>query len=194
MRNALFRLILLIALVCSVLPGGAGSAAPVGQTGTSLENARTLLEVLTPEERVGQLFMVTFTGPYADPNTPIYNLIVKHHVGSVMMLAGNDNFLAPDVTVRGAQDLIRQLQLNEYNASQQVQTDPEIGTTYQNAYIPLFIATIQDGDGYPYDQIANGLSMLPSQMALGATWDPTQAQRIGSVLGDELSAIGYNLL
>ncbi|MFZ6031535.1 MAG: glycoside hydrolase family 3 N-terminal domain-containing protein [Chloroflexota bacterium] len=194
MRNALLRLILFAALVCSLLPPASGYAAPAGQSGASQENALALLNSLTPEERVGQLFMVTFSGYDASSNTPIYNLLVKHHVGAVMMLNTNDNFLAPDVTVSMAQNLIRQLQLNEFNASQQVQTNAETGATYQDAYVPLFIATIQDGDGYPYDQILNGLSTLPNPMTIGATWDPEQAHKIGAILGDELSALGYNLL
>jgi beta-N-acetylhexosaminidase len=30
-------------------------------------------------------------------------------------------------------------------------------------------------------------------MAIGATWKPEMAQQVGSVLGNELSALGFNL-
>jgi beta-N-acetylhexosaminidase len=193
MRNALFRLIVFIALVGSLFPGGNGLAAPAGQGITPEDSARALLEQLTPEERVGQLFIVSFNGPDASPSTPINDLIVKHHIGGVMMLATNDNFLAPDVTASEAQNLIRQLQLSEYNASQQTQTDAT-GAAIESAYIPLFIATIQDGDTYPLDQVYYGLTTLPNLMTIGATWDVEQAQRIGSILGSELSSLGFNLL
>jgi beta-N-acetylhexosaminidase len=196
MRNALYRFLALIALASLLIPSGIGQAAFVraldSQGIAPEDSARALLEQLSPEERVGQLFIVSFIGPDASPSTPIYDLIVNYHIGGVMMLAANDNFLAPDVTAAEAQNLLRQLQLNEYNASQQ--TDPTSATDQTDAYIPLFIATIQDGDGYPADQILYGLTTLPNLMTIGATWDPGQAQQIGAVLGNELSALGFNLL
>ncbi len=60
-------------------------------------------------------------------------------------------------------------------------------------YIPLFIGISQDGDGYPNDQILNGLTPLPDLMALGATWNPALAEQVGAVAGKELSSIGFNL-
>ncbi|HEX7975657.1 MAG TPA: glycoside hydrolase family 3 N-terminal domain-containing protein, partial [Anaerolineales bacterium] len=62
------------------------------------------------------------------------------------------------------------------------------------AYIPLLIGLSQPGDGAPDDQILNGLTPLPSEMALGATWDPNLAAQAGTILGQELNALGVNLL
>jgi beta-N-acetylhexosaminidase len=186
---------LAIALVIILMsPGAVGVAAPAKQTPSPQEQARALLETLTPEERVGQLFLITFTGAGADPGSQIYDLITKRHIGGVVLFSANDNFLAPDQTLEGAQNLIRQLQLNAYNASQQSIAHPDTGETFFPAYIPLFAGIVQEGDGYPYDQVLNGLTSLPSQMAIGATWKPQLAQAVGSVLGTELSALGVNLL
>jgi beta-N-acetylhexosaminidase len=63
----------------------------------------------------------------------------------------------------------------------------------QSAYVPLFVGIEQEGDGYPYDQILNGLTAMPSAMALGATWRPELAQRVGEVQGEELAVLGINL-
>ena len=52
----------------------------------------------------------------------------------------------------------------------------------------------QEGDGYPYDQILHGLTVLPNAMTIGATWNPELAAQIGTVVGQELSALGVNLL
>jgi beta-N-acetylhexosaminidase len=61
-------------------------------------------------------------------------------------------------------------------------------------FLPLFMALRQDGDGLPDSEILNGLTSAPSYMALGATWDPANSEAIGEVVGQELSALGVNLL
>ncbi|MGA9398756.1 MAG: glycoside hydrolase family 3 N-terminal domain-containing protein, partial [Anaerolineaceae bacterium] len=50
------------------------------------------------------------------------------------------------------------------------------------------------GDGYPTDQILSGLTQMPSQMSIGATWQTDLALEAGTVSGTELQAIGINLL
>jgi beta-N-acetylhexosaminidase len=90
--------------------------------------------------------------------------------------------------------LIDQIQRNKYISSQQAREDPITGESFQPVFIPLFIATSQDGDGYPYDQILNGVTTLPSHMSLGATWQPGLAHEVGVVLGTELSGLGFNML
>jgi beta-N-acetylhexosaminidase len=188
------RIIYLILITSVILPIQVGRAAPVFQSTTARENAQALLERLNPEEKVGQLFLVTFNGPDAGSNTPIYDLIVNRHIGGVILLAANDNFYSIDQTFAVGQALTRQLQADEYTASQQLQTSPVTNTTFTPSYVPLFIGTSQEGDGYPYDQILNGLTPLPSQMAIGATWQPDTAKQVGAVLGNELYALGINLL
>jgi len=164
-------------------------------------NAAQMLAKMTPEERVGQLFLVTFTGSSADQKSQIYDLITNYHVGGVVLQAGNDNFVAAPDTVSSAYQLISQLQSAEWQASQGVPAGPDTGTptaaptatsTPAN-YIPLFVGISQDGDGYPNDQILNGLTPLPDLMALGASWDPALAEQVGWVAGQELSSLGINL-
>jgi beta-N-acetylhexosaminidase len=172
-------------------------AAPLYQT-TSDSQAQRLLERLTPEERIGQLFLVTFEGPEAASasatGVKIYNLIVSHHIGGVILSAANNNFLGYDLTLPVAHSLITQLQRNEYSASQEAQLNPVTLESFTPAYIPLLIGITQEGNGYPYDQILNGLTPLPSQMSLGATWNPDLAHEVGMILGNELSTLGFNLL
>ncbi|RPI27092.1 MAG: glycoside hydrolase family 3 protein [Chloroflexota bacterium] len=189
------RLIHIAVIMVILLPLAGGLAAPAQQTTTPQERARALLDSLTPEERVGQLFLVTFNGPEAGARTPIYDLVVNHHIGGVILKASNDNFLAHDQTIAFAHSLARQLQSNEYTNSQQPQSNQPGEASFTPAFIPLFIGLSQEGDGYPYDQILSaGMTQLPSQMAIGATWQPEMARQVGYVLGNELSALGFNLL
>jgi beta-N-acetylhexosaminidase len=166
---------------------------PVAQAETPLQTskAQAVLASMTPEERVGQLFLVTFQGTETHDQTQIYDLIANHHVGGVVLLAGNDNFLPEPDTISGAHQLISALQTVEANAP----GTPPSGSAAQskNSFVPLFIGISQEGDGGSYDQILSGLTPLPNAMAIGATWDTEMAQQVGAVMGNELSALGFNL-
>lgn len=192
--KSLTRLITICLIVFLLAPMSYGSASVMYQTTTPEDNAHALLAQLTPEEKVGQVFLVTFNGASADPPTQVYDLIVNRHIGGVVLWAQNDNYLGTDQTLPIALNLNRQLQAAEYYASTLEQTNTTSGETTRPKFVPLFIGISQEGDGYPYDQFLNGLTPLPSQMAIGATWNPSLAEQVGTVVGSELSALGYNLL
>ncbi len=163
--------------------------------------ARQMLAKMTPSERVGQLFLVTFTGASETQDSLIADLISRYHVGGVVLGAGNDNFVAAPNTVTLAFQLIAQLQDTEWQASQGTLGGSSIGTPSPapiatiapSNYIPLFVGIAQDGDGFPNDQILSGLTPLPDLMALGATWNTSLAEQVGTIAGKELSSIGFNL-
>lgn len=66
--------------------------------------------------------------------------------------------------------------------------------TPRQRFVPLFIAIEQEGDAYPYAGLRSGLTALPSNMAIGATWNAQNAQAVGEITGRELSALGFNML
>jgi beta-N-acetylhexosaminidase len=171
----------------------ASQAAPFRQGGTPEERALELLGQLTPEERVGQLFLVTFEGIDASQESQIFELITNWHIGGVILQSENDNFVAGPDTVQTVLELNRNLQAAEWQDGQDVLYTLG-GEAFSPAFIPLFIGISQEGDGYPYDQILNGLTPLPNAMTLGATWDPELAWQAGKILGYELSLLGFNLL
>lgn len=150
---------------------------------------QTVLASMSPEERVGQLFLVTLRGIETGSESQIHDLIANQHVGGVVLLAENNNFADEPDTIAGAHQLIADLQTIEWEAKASATTQ-----SASNAYAPLFIGISQEGDGAPHDQILSGLTPLPDAMAIGATWKTELAQQVGSVLGSELSALGFNLL
>ena len=81
MRRLLPGLTLLLLLTAILRP------IPVVQAETQFQSsqAQALLDAMTPEERVGQLFLVTFQGTDTHDQTQIYDLIVNHHVGGVVL-------------------------------------------------------------------------------------------------------------
>ena len=189
---------MLVFLVSAFFFPIAGLAEPSIQTEQTEEIARELLARMQPEERVGQLFLVTFNGPEAAPGTPeaqkIYDLIVNYHVGGVILKRENDNFVGAGQTIPILMSLTDQLQRNEYANSLSDHLIVSSDQTYRPVFVPLFIGVSQNGDGYPYDQILSGMTMLPNQMSLGATWQPDLAKQTGEVLGRELRTLGINLI
>ena len=188
MKRFLYWLTLLVVLTSILKP------TPLVQAQAQFQSseAQAILAEMTPEERIGQLFLVTFEGTDTHDQTQIYDLIANHHVGGVVLQAANDNFLPQPDTTSGAYQLIRALQTIESDATTKSQSDGN-APSGNKVYVPLLVGISQEGDGAPYDQILSGLTPLPNLMAIGATWKTELAQQVGEVFGRELSALGFNL-
>ncbi|MFN2252283.1 MAG: glycoside hydrolase family 3 N-terminal domain-containing protein [Anaerolineae bacterium] len=139
-----------------------------------------LVEAMTPRQRVGQLFVVPYHGAEIADGTDIAELIDEYHVGGVVLDPRRGNFTnspdAPTQVARAANAL--QARVAESEAP----------------FAPLFVALPHLGNGFPTTLLHGGMTELPSQMALGATWDPEHAERVGEIVGSELAAVGVNLL
>ncbi len=179
----LFPWLVLLTFLASLLGPVAGARAQASATPPQVQ---ALLNSMTPEERVGQLILVTFSGTDTNAESQIHDLIANWHIGGVILLSENNNFVAEPETVSSARQLIADLQSIEWDAADADSSQPR-------AYAPLFIGISQEGDGVPDDQILSGMTPLPNEMAIGATWKTENATQVASVLGTELSAIGFNL-
>ena len=194
MRNPYIkRLTFVVLLFTFFIPLIPGYAASPQQESSPEGRAQDTLNRLTPEERVGQLFLVTFQGTDASPGTQIHDLITNHYLGGVILSAENDNFTL-DETVTHAWILNNQLQTSRFSSTQFDHIETLMGELFRPTYVPLFIGISQEGDGAPQDQIHTGLTQLPSQLSIGATWNPELARQVGAVAGQELASIGINLL
>lgn len=178
-------------LILSVRPA---LAAPSFQGNDPAEKAAALLAGMSSEEKVGQLFLITFEGNQALPESRIYELIANSHIGGVILESEHNNFVGAPSTMEVLPTLIRGLQDAETNSSLDTLIDPVSGEVRQQTYVPVFVGLEQDGDGFPHDQILSGLSPQPNPMTLGATWNPDLARSAGALLGDELAQLGINLL
>jgi beta-N-acetylhexosaminidase len=172
------------------------------------EEAQALFDSLSSAERVGQLFMVTFLGDTASPESEIARLVTDYHVGGVVLLAKNNN-----ITGYGDPGNVPGQVIDLNNSLQQLALDgrppttpsdrpeeidgvviPTVTPTPPGISIPLLIATQHEGDGHPNTQIMYGLTEIPNNMALGATWQPAYARIVGEIVGQELVALGINML
>jgi beta-N-acetylhexosaminidase len=193
--SRLIHSILLICIIFSAISPATAFASPEGQTITpDSPEVRNILASLSPEEKVGQLFIVTFDGRDTGAGSAIHSLVTDYHVGGVVLLAANDNFTDVDSFAEDTLALTSALQLL---SSQQ----PSIGDgtptpAAPSSFIPLFIAApySEDGAGSSLLRGPSGLTQLPSSMTIGATWNPDHAQTVGRITGAELSALGINML
>lgn len=179
-----------VLLIFGIVLGGLSHTPVRVAAETSPES---LLQMISPEEKIGQLFLVTFQGSEITEESQIANLITNYHIGGVVLLAENNNFTVSE-TIPNTRKMIQDLQQLEWDSSTGNLPEERLGDDDYAAYVPLLIGLEQIGNGFPGDQILTGLTKLPSQMAIGATWDITLAEQVGEVLGDELNVLGVNLL
>lgn len=191
----------LIILVMMLLLGSSGNSRAASEV-SYMDNAAVLLSSMSPAERVGQLFLVTFTGHAVAADSDIATLILDYKVGGMALMAENDNFSDASPLPGQIASLTRDLQqlalLGQILPAAPSPIDDTLPPTPipqpTGASIPLFIAVSHTGGGLPDTQIRSGLTPIPSQMAIGATWQPDFAQSVGEIVGSELSTIGINML
>ena len=80
------RYALLLILLATLIQTGSGGAAYAQDEDLVVD---AILAQMTPEQRVGQLFLVTFYGPDAQAGSDIVTLIQDYHIGGGVLLAQN---------------------------------------------------------------------------------------------------------
>ncbi|MCO5199584.1 MAG: hypothetical protein M9941_17735 [Anaerolineae bacterium] len=195
----LLWLVILFALVISALTPSVSAQVDTGTTPVAspyADQAQAQWEQMTVAERVGQLFLVTFEGDSAEINTDIADLILNYQIGGVVLEAANDNIINA-VQVAALTEQLQHLALHSPiidTESEEIDAALIDALTLDGVALPLLIAVQHEGDNAPHTQIIDGLSALPNEMALGATWNPANAELVGAILGRELSTIGVNML
>ena len=177
-----------------------------GQGGQDAEQlVDRLAAALGSREKVGQLLMVEFTGIDTSPGSALAGLIRDYKIGAVYLNATNCNI------VNGAGQDLSQCQAYGFPTDADPDTPAQVaglsnalqaaacaaggveveGRSY---CLPLFVSIDHEGDDRPLTRLRNRFTPMPSQMAIGATWDETQAEAVGCTVGKELAAVGVNML
>ncbi|MCC7353646.1 MAG: glycoside hydrolase family 3 protein [Anaerolineae bacterium] len=202
--NRFISLFLLVTLLVALFP-----APAVAQRAN--DPITQLMAQMTPAEKVGQLFLVTYVGNDVGPNSDIARLIRDYRVGSVVLLPGNGNFRNAGNTpleIARLTNTLQNIALGQTPAPTGTLTttltpaplaSPAVTQTATPAItrtipIPLLIGIDHEGDGFPYTRLISGFTPLPSNMALGAVWSEERAEAVGALVGQELSAVGINFL
>ncbi len=184
MSNALRRLL----LISLVAVAGLGHV-PIHQVEAQEEDVVSrFMEHMSPAAKVGQLFIVAFPGAEVTEEAAITELIRDYHVGGVVLQPENGNIDNVGGAPAQVATLVSQLQDTAWES-----TRPITGTVPE-PFVPLFVAASHEGNGAPQTSVSQGTTPLPSQMALGATWNISHAITAGQIAGQELEALGINML
>lgn len=170
----------------------------------------TLLASMTVADRIGQLFVIPFQGSSIRQSDAIVRLVHDYRVGGVVLTEQNgniDNSPGSD-TPRQVASLTSQLQAlpwGLYAPRNELPSDRADIVADQwmrlpdplleaGLGIPLLIGVSQTGPDQSAPVLRSGFTAMPNQMAVGAAWDPAYAQALGTILGQELAAVGINML
>ncbi len=138
------------------------------QPGSATDVVSALMEAMTDEERVAQVFLLGWQG--VEPSRRIMDWISQRGLGGVKVFGWN----ADDLAV--LTDSIRTMQ--------------DAALTAAHA-VPLFTATDQEGGWVRH--VRGSTSRTPGNMAIGATGRPDDAYHSGYYIGRELRALGINM-
>lgn len=131
----------------------------------------TLISKMTLEQKVGQLFVIGFTGSKLTPE--LREMIEQYHVGSVILFSLNQNIESPQ---------------------QIAQLDHDLQTAAINSgHTGLFICIDQEGGRVTRLFENRGFTEFPSAMAIGATGKPENAERLARAIAVEMKALGLNV-
>ena len=133
-----------------------------------------IIEKMTLEEKVGQLFIVSLRklpsgGKVEEMNKDVKNLIDKYKVGGIILFSENID------TISQTSQLIKDMQLE--------------------AKLPLFVSIDEEG-GKVSRLSASGKmhnTKIPSNQIIGNTRTPLWAEKVGNILGREVSSLGFNM-
>lgn len=138
----------------------------VGQGVISEEKLNKLVESLTLEEKIGQLFIIGIADKELSPE--LRKFLTDCHIGGILLQPGSMTSL--EQTRNLTSNLQKQFSYRE---------------------IPLFIAVNQEGG--VVNTLPPGATVFPGNMAIGATKSTEYAYRFGRVTGRELGGLGINL-
>ncbi len=180
-RCVVFPAVLLVLMTAAALPCAADASRENGPAarenrfeGTFWRDlpdeaiVSTLIEAMSDEEILGQVFLIGFTG--RSPSREIMDWIRRRNIGGVKIFGWN----AEDTTA-----LARSVSEMQQAA---------LGTRHG---IPLFIATDQEGGWVRH--VKGSTMETPGNLAIGATGLPWDGYRTGYYIGRELRAIGINM-
>ncbi len=183
-------LLLVLCLLQLWLPAATtGAQTPEPPTAPQVDPAISqLIAAMTPEQRVAQLFLVTFPGTDLADSSMAETLVRDLRVGGVVLRASNGNYTNEDATTPSALTALT----NGLQTLAQEASIAEGGGPYIPPFVALDLAspTAQYADGIPH----SGFTRIPSEMAIGATWEPANAEAVGRIVGQELGAVGVNML
>jgi beta-N-acetylhexosaminidase len=148
-------------------PTAAPTSPPLPMPDYDRDRVETILAAMTPEEKVGQMFMLGYFD--ASPTLDIYQMVERGRPGGIVLFAHNVGNPEETATVTNRLQAI----------------------ALETSNVPLLIATDQEGG--IVSRLQEGFTAWPNVMALAATRDPALAEQVGAAIAEELHAVGINM-
>ena len=153
------------------IPTSTSSGVPPRASSTVIDQrVDELIARMSIEEKVGQVFLVYFSGATLSP--ALLEMINEYHIGGIILFVNAGNIQ----NVRQVAQLI--------TAAQQEAAS-------HNTKIPLFVA--MDQEGGPVVRLPNEATHFPSNMSVAATGSVENARLVAAVTAEELRALGINM-
>ena len=147
--------------------------APIPLDNDGEKWTKKTLQKLSPEEKVGQLFMIWVRAQFLNVEDPIYLQLIdsirKYHVGSFCMTVNVDGPMLLRSQPYEAAALLNRLQ--------------------QESKLPLMIAADFERG---VSMRLQGTTVFPHAMAFGAAGDVKYAEAFGRITAEEARAIGVH--
>ena len=124
------------------------------------------MEEMTLEEKIGQMIVAGISGTTATKNTR--SLINDYQVGGIIFYASNMN-----------------------DSPQTLQLLNQIKKTNSQHTFPLFLGIDQEGGRI--SRLPKEITNLPTNEEIGKMNNPSYSYRLGTLLGKELNAFGFNM-
>ncbi|HXG36994.1 MAG TPA: glycoside hydrolase family 3 N-terminal domain-containing protein, partial [Dehalococcoidia bacterium] len=190
--------LILLILTLLMLSGDKAAARPHYQASDGFVDQ--VLSSLTPRERIQQLFILGFRGPEVTPE--LQELIAGNKVGGIYLSQENCNIINGAVydpshcRFSGNESPDTPGQVAKLTGGLQAATCESTRRSVGGAPVclPLLVAIDHEGDGWPLTRLLNGFTPIPSQMAIGATFNPEQAETAACIVAKELRSVGVNML
>lgn len=141
------------------------ASIPIGKVKKSV-NFDEIINSMTLDEKIGQLFVVAFEGK--ELNSNIKELIEKYKVGGIILFDGNISDIKQTVS------LINNLK-----------------STNSNNKYPLFISV--DEEGGRVTRMPVEFKRMPSSADIGRTGKVEIAENAGNIIGESLRILGFNV-
>lgn len=176
--SAVLGIIFILSIIAPVVLAEDSTPATTAfsvQGNTNIEKAASIVSQMTLDEKIGQMFMLdvrNWNGVaqiVLDPECA--QMIKNYYIGGICLFA--PNLSAPD-QIATLTDAMQHAAIDDSRFK-----------------IPLFLATDQEG-GYIVRLTSCG-TIMPGNMAVGATASKEMAYDNGRVIGEELSALGINV-
>jgi len=172
MKRKIISLITIAIMLLGMIPANLSFAAT---TTTNEEKAAEIVSQMTLEEKIGQMLMLDVRNWNGSAQTVLHpdcaKMIKDFHIGGICLFA--PNLVDPEQIVT-LTDALQQAAIE--------------GSRFN---IPLFLTIDQEG-GYIVRLTTSG-TVMPGNMAVGATASSQLAYENGQVIGKEIGALGVNV-